>query len=88
MPDIFHDFTIVAKRGAVFEAITTPAGSMNGGRKHRPASVTQVRFRHVGWPSTNDHYRISCYCWAAYLRILRRYLEHGERVPYEKRLDV
>ena len=26
MPDIFHDFTIVAKRGAVFEAITTPRG--------------------------------------------------------------
>ena len=23
-----------------------------------------------------------------YLRILRRYLEHGESVPYESRLDV
>ena len=49
---------------------------------------TAVRFRHIGWPSNNEHYRISCYCWAAYLRILRRYLEYGERVPYEKRLDV
>jgi len=23
-----------------------------------------------------------------YLRILRRHIEHGESVPYEKRLDV
>jgi uncharacterized protein YndB with AHSA1/START domain len=34
------------------------------------------------------HYRVSCYCWAMYLRILKRYLEHGETVPYAKRLDV
>jgi uncharacterized protein YndB with AHSA1/START domain len=50
--------------------------------------ATLVRFRHAGWPSYNEHYRGSCYCWAAYLRILRRYIEHGERVPFEKRLDV
>jgi uncharacterized protein YndB with AHSA1/START domain len=49
---------------------------------------TQVRFHHSGWPAGNEHYRISCYCWAMYLRILRRYLEFGEKVPYEKRLDV
>jgi len=50
--------------------------------------ATQVRFHHVGWPKLNEHYRVSCYCWAMYLRVLKRYLEHGERVPYEKRLDV
>jgi uncharacterized protein YndB with AHSA1/START domain len=49
---------------------------------------TQVRFYHTGWPTPNEHWRISCYCWAMYLRILRRYLEHGEEVPYERRLDV
>jgi uncharacterized protein YndB with AHSA1/START domain len=49
---------------------------------------TWVRFHHTGWPSLNEHYRISCYCWAVYLRILRRYLEYGERVPYEQRLEV
>lgn len=49
---------------------------------------TQVRFHHTGWPKANEHYRISCYCWAMYLRILKRYLEHGEEVPYSKRLDV
>jgi len=49
---------------------------------------TWVRFHHTGWPSSNEHYRISCNCWAAYLRVLRRNLEHGEAVPYELRLDV
>jgi uncharacterized protein YndB with AHSA1/START domain len=49
---------------------------------------TQVRFHHTGWPAANEHYRISCYCWAMYLRILRRSLEFGEQVPYERRLDV
>jgi uncharacterized protein YndB with AHSA1/START domain len=49
---------------------------------------TQVRFHHNGWPHLNDHYRISCYCWAMYLRILKRYIEHGETVPYAKRLEA
>ena len=49
---------------------------------------TQVNFYHTGWPQNNDHYKISTYCWAMYLRILKRYIEFGERVPYEKRLNV
>jgi uncharacterized protein YndB with AHSA1/START domain len=49
---------------------------------------TQVRFHHTGWPAANEHWRISCYCWAMYLRILRRHLEYGEMVPYAQRLDV
>jgi hypothetical protein len=49
---------------------------------------TQVRFYHCDWPEANEHYRVSCYCWAMYLRVLRRYLEYGERVPYEERLTV
>ena len=47
--------------------------------------VTQVQFHHSGWPAANDHYRVSCYCWAMYLRLLRRYVEYGELVPYEER---
>jgi uncharacterized protein YndB with AHSA1/START domain len=54
----------------------------------RDGGGTLVAFRHTGWPSVNAHFRTSNCCWAMYLRILRRYLEHGERVPYEKRLDV
>jgi uncharacterized protein YndB with AHSA1/START domain len=49
---------------------------------------TRVRFYHKGWPESNEHWRVSCYCWAMYLRILRRNLEYGETVEYEKRLDV
>lgn len=49
---------------------------------------TTARFYHRGWPAANDHYRVSCFCWAMYLRILRRFLERGESVPYEARLDV
>jgi uncharacterized protein YndB with AHSA1/START domain len=49
---------------------------------------TEVNFYHTGWPSENEHFKISCYCWAMYLRILKRYIELGERVPYENRLDA
>jgi uncharacterized protein YndB with AHSA1/START domain len=49
---------------------------------------TIVRFHHRDWPVVNEHYRVSCFCWAMYLRVLRRYLEHGEEVPYDARLDV
>jgi uncharacterized protein YndB with AHSA1/START domain len=49
---------------------------------------TQVRFYHRGWPAENEHYRTSCHCWALYLRVLRRYLEHGETVAYADRLDA
>jgi uncharacterized protein YndB with AHSA1/START domain len=49
---------------------------------------TQVVFRHSGWPEENEHYRISCYCWAMYLRHLKRYVESGVTVAYEERLDV
>lgn len=50
--------------------------------------ATEVRFYHLGWPEQNDHYRTSNYCWAMYLRLLKRYVETGEKVPYEDRLDV
>ncbi len=49
---------------------------------------TAVRFAHSGWPEASEHFRISSYCWAMYLRLLKRYLEHGEQVPYERRLEV
>jgi uncharacterized protein YndB with AHSA1/START domain len=48
----------------------------------------EVRFHHTGWQRDTDHYRGSNYCWAMYLRLLKRYVEHGEVVPFEKRLDV
>jgi uncharacterized protein YndB with AHSA1/START domain len=50
--------------------------------------TTTVHFHHTGWPTANEHWRGSVYCWAMYLRIMRRAIEHGESVPYERRLDV
>jgi uncharacterized protein YndB with AHSA1/START domain len=63
-------------------------GTRVGFQLEPAAAGTQVRFYHTGWPGTSAHYRTSCYCWAMYLRVLRRHLEFGERVPYERRLDV
>jgi uncharacterized protein YndB with AHSA1/START domain len=50
--------------------------------------ITQVRFHHLGWPAASDHFRTSSFCWAMYLRLLKRYVECGEIVPYDRRLDV
>ena len=63
-------------------------GTRVGFRLQSEAGHISVRFHHTGWPSANEHWRISCYCWAMYLRLLRRYLEYGEVVPYTARLDV
>ena len=49
---------------------------------------TWVRFARTGWPDAGEHYRTSSHCWALYLRILRRLVEHGETVPYADRLNV
>jgi uncharacterized protein YndB with AHSA1/START domain len=51
-------------------------------------AVTQVAFAHTGWPAANAHYRTSTFCWAMYLRLLKRYVERGDIVPYERRLDA
>ncbi len=64
------------------------AGTRVGMRLEPRDSGTWLEFYHTGWPSPNDHYRISCTCWAMYLRVLRRSLEHGESVDYDDRLDV
>ncbi len=39
-------------------------------------------------PAETAHHRVSCFCWGMYLRILERWLEHGETVPYARRLEV
>ena len=47
-----------------------------------------VRFRHRGWIASNAHYRTSSFCWAMYLRLMKRWCETGEVVPYERRLEA
>jgi len=83
----------LARPARAFELRLTRAlddwmGTLVGFELEEVPTGTQVRFHHTGWPVANEHYRISCYCWAMYLRILRRSLEFGEQVPYERRLDV
>jgi uncharacterized protein YndB with AHSA1/START domain len=46
---------------------------------------TRLEFRHTGWSEASDHCRHSSFCWALYLRILRRFLEQGKRVAYADR---
>ena len=48
--------------------------------------ATKVRFSHSGWQSESEHFRVSSYCWAMYLRVMRRFVEFGEQVRYEDRL--
>lgn len=63
-------------------------GSKVGFRLTGKHNTTDVQFYHTGWKEENEHFRISNFCWAMYLRILKRYLEFGEFVPYADRLNV
>ena len=63
-------------------------GSRVGFSLAEKTNHTVVEFHHSGWPAANDHYRISAYCWAMYLRLMRRFVESGETVPYSERLDA
>jgi uncharacterized protein YndB with AHSA1/START domain len=50
--------------------------------------VTWLHFAHTGWRESSEHFRVSSFCWAMYLRLLKRWIEHGEAVAYERRLEV
>lgn len=47
---------------------------------------TTVNFEHLGWRTANDHYRISNYCWAGHLQLLKAYCEKGTIMPHADRL--
>jgi uncharacterized protein YndB with AHSA1/START domain len=72
----------------MLEADDDWTGTKVGARLTERDGRTIVDFYHSGWRHANEHYRTTSCCWAQYLRILRRYVEHGERVPYDVRLDV
>ena len=38
----------------------------------RKSDSTDLQFEHTGWKETNDHFRVSSYCWAKYLRLLKK----------------
>ena len=89
----WHAVVTKAEPGKAFELqmnVSDPDwnGTLVGVELAQTKSGTQVRFYHRGWPEANEHYRTSVHCWALYLRVLRRYLEFGETVPFEMRLSV
>ncbi len=47
---------------------------------------TKVRFHHCGWKEESEHFRISSYCWAMLLRLLKVYVETGAVMPHQERL--
>ncbi|MDH5233959.1 MAG: hypothetical protein OEW77_03300, partial [Gemmatimonadota bacterium] len=57
-------------------------------RTDRGEGTTWVRFAHTGWRDENEHSRVSSCCWAQSLRILRRWIEAGEEVPYDRRNEA
>ena len=63
-------------------------GTRVGFRLAPRGDATDVEFWHTGWPDRNAHYRRSSFCWAMYLRLLRRHIEEGEVVPYAERLGA
>ncbi|HUF05534.1 MAG TPA: SRPBCC domain-containing protein [Aridibacter sp.] len=72
----------------------TTAGSASSAGSAAPeesapsAAETMVRFSHTGWPEDNDHYRTSSFCWAMYLRLMKKWVDEGTVVEYGKRLDA
>jgi uncharacterized protein YndB with AHSA1/START domain len=48
----------------ITEADRDWSGTLVGFRLDGRDGGTQVRFHHAGWPASNEHYRVSCYCWA------------------------
>ena len=44
-------------------------GTQVGFHGNAKGGATQVCFHHLGWPAASEHNRVSCYCWAMYLRV-------------------
>jgi uncharacterized protein YndB with AHSA1/START domain len=47
---------------------------------------TKIRFYHSGWTEESEHFRISSYCWAMLLRLLKVYVETGKVMSHAERL--
>ncbi len=78
-----NEFEIILTRSTPDWMGTSIGFQLNGG-----PHVVEVKFCHKGWQQADDHYHRACYEWAMYLRILKRYIEFGEYVAYDRRLLV
>jgi len=70
------------------EAMEDWVGTRVGFTLSEGGGGTEVRFQHSGWTEASAHFRTSSFCWAMYLRLLKRLVETGEVVPYSDRLEV
>lgn len=48
---------------------------------------TRLEFYHKGWKEVNGHFTDTSFCWAMYLRLLKRFVERGDSVAYEDRMS-
>jgi uncharacterized protein YndB with AHSA1/START domain len=46
---------------------------------------TLLKFSHLGWRNCNAEFRNSSFCWAILLNGLKKYLEEGLIIPFDKR---
>ena len=60
-------------------------GTEVGIRLTEDKDITIVDFFHTGWPAANDHFRISNYCWGYLLAGMKKYIEEGVVIPFERR---
>jgi len=72
----------------MIEAMEDWLGTQVGVELRGGGGSTVIDFYHRGWAANTDHFRISSFCWATYLRLLKRHIEHGEFTPYGRRDDV
>lgn len=72
----------------IIEADPEWVGTRVGFKLQAAKTGTQLAFYNTGWPDEGAHYRTSTFCWAMYLRIMKRYVESGETVKYSERLNV
>ncbi len=68
------------------EAMDDWKGTRVGFDLDRTDDGTHVRFHHSGWAEEREHFRISSYCWAMLLRLLKVYVERGEVMPHAERV--
>ena len=48
-------------------------------------SGTKISFYHKNWKTVSEHFRQTSFCWAMYLKILKKFVEEGFHVPYSER---
>ncbi|MEQ1585880.1 MAG: SRPBCC domain-containing protein [Cyclobacteriaceae bacterium] len=46
---------------------------------------TSVAFFHKDWQEANEHFGITTFCWGQLLAGLKKYVEEGSIIPFEKR---